>query len=244
MHKNPILSKKERAPKPRGRSGDLTGRKHWKLSVVCVAKATEDTWNIKCECGTYLVMPRVKFFTSRSCGCHCKSKWFADREFVKGRPKFLSHMQLTKEQEDCYKTWCGMWVRCSDKNDYLFPDYGGRGIRVCKRWTSFFAFFKDMGPLPSKDYSIERLDVNKGYEPSNCIWLLKILQARNKRNTIRVVFEGEVIALLNLIDMYPKLTRRDFEDFDLKTIPDVTERVSTILEAYETLDRLTLRYKE
>jgi hypothetical protein len=81
-----------------------------------------------------------------------------------------------------YETWCSMIGRCETESDTNFHNYGARGIKVCERWrTSFENFFADMGKRPSPKHSIDRIDVNKGYEPSNCRWATKETQMQNRR---------------------------------------------------------------
>lgn len=83
-----------------------------------------------------------------------------------------------------FQTWVAMRHRCNDAKGKHFKYYGGRGITVCERWnTSFDAFASDMGPRPPGKFSIDRIDVNKGYSPDNCRWADAFTQNRNKRNT-------------------------------------------------------------
>jgi hypothetical protein len=77
-----------------------------------------------------------------------------------------------------------MIARCDDPKNNRFHRYGGRGIRTCERWRDFTAFLADVGPRPSPDYSIDRIDNDGDYEPGNVRWATRIEQARTAR-TIR-----------------------------------------------------------
>ncbi len=86
-----------------------------------------------------------------------------------------------------YMTWRAMKYRCSNPNDTKYAYYGGRGIRVCKRWMKFANFLADMGERPP-GHSIDRIDGTKGYEPGNCRWVTKTEQNRNRR-TVALTLE-------------------------------------------------------
>lgn len=84
-----------------------------------------------------------------------------------------------------------MIQRCKTPTNSRYKYYGGRGIKVCERWKSFNSFIEDMGPCPGDEYSIERIDVNKGYNPENCKWILKSDQPKNTRSCVWLEFNGE-----------------------------------------------------
>jgi hypothetical protein len=94
-----------------------------------------------------------------------------------------------------HKTWLSMKNRCLNPNDTRFADYGGRGITICDKWeNSFETFYADMGPRP-EGCSIDRIDVDGDYEPSNCRWATDTEQRRNKRNNHLITHKGETKTL-------------------------------------------------
>lgn len=106
-------------------------------------------------------------------------------------PRVIHGMAANGHTAPEYWIWAGMKKRCTNKQAINYRNYGGRGISVCERWrASFRAFMDDMGPRPSLDHCIERIDNNGNYEPGNCRWATTAEQARNRRNNVFVVFEG------------------------------------------------------
>lgn len=88
-----------------------------------------------------------------------------------------------------YECWSNMKTRCFNPNYRDFDLYGGRGITVCARWLSFDAFLADMGPRPP-GLTLERIDNDKGYEPGNCVWASRRVQAENRRTNMRATVDG------------------------------------------------------
>ena len=92
-----------------------------------------------------------------------------------------------------YNIWVRMKQRCYDKNASDYPRYGGRGIQVCDEWRKDYSAFHQWAIANgyNNDKSIERLDVNGNYCPENCSWITMEEQARNKRNSRRITYNGE-----------------------------------------------------
>ena len=101
-----------------------------------------------------------------------------------------------------FKAWSHMMGRCYKEKNNSYKDYGGRGISVCESWHDPVTFIRDMGARPSKNHSLDRIDVNSGYYcgkcqdcvkngwENNCQWATKIQQARNKRNNRIIEYNG------------------------------------------------------
>lgn len=101
-------------------------------------------------------------------------------------------------KDNRYEVWHGMKARCTNPNNKDYRKYGGNGITICDRWAkSSKDFFKDMGPRPSLQHTIDRIDNNGNYEPGNCRWATKREQALN-RSTKRLVTHNGITK--NLIE--------------------------------------------
>lgn len=91
-----------------------------------------------------------------------------------------------------YEAYHGMIRRCYNSNHATYSDYGGRGITVCHRWReSFLSFYEDMGERPSKNHSIDRIDNDGNYEPSNCRWATPKEQQYNTRRNLLLEFNNK-----------------------------------------------------
>lgn len=161
---------------------DISEETFGRLSVLYYVGriAGKPSWACRCSCGRKVVVPSKQLFRkqTRSCGC-----LMIDRT----REANLRHgCKGTK----IYRIWTGMLTRCRNPNSKDYPRYGGRGIVVCERWTSFKLFLADMGHPPKGDYTIERVDNDKGYEPSNCTWIKRERQASNRCDSVVVTVNG------------------------------------------------------
>lgn len=90
-----------------------------------------------------------------------------------------------------YKCWIGIRLRCLSKKEVSYPWYGGKGIKVCKRWRDFRNFHADMFPTWKRGLEIDRIDSNGNYEPGNCRWATHYQQSRNFSRNRWIEFNGE-----------------------------------------------------
>ena len=167
---------------------DLTGQTFGRLTVIERAGSRNQSalWRCRCECGgeKLTITHSLRSGITKSCGC-IVVEMMATKQTIhglSGRPEF--------------RTWTGMITRCTNPREKSWPDYGGRGIKVCDRWLNdFAAFYADMGPKPSPGHSIERDDTDGDYEPNNCRWATKVEQMRNTRRNRHLTLNGETKTL-------------------------------------------------
>lgn len=135
-----------------------------------------------CECGKSVDV-QVSHLVSgetRSCGCLQRDRTSE------------THRTFGRRQNRIYRIWSGMRTRCFNKNEFGYKNYGGRGITICDEWLDFVAF---RAWAQSNGYgeslTIERRNVNGNYEPSNCCWIPRNSQPRNRRDTQLLTAFGE-----------------------------------------------------
>src|SRR6266487_506032 len=100
----------------------------------------------------------------------------------RGNRNAFRHGHATRKKgiTGTYRSWANMLDRCKSKRRSDYPRYGGRGIRVCRRWRDFARFLEDLGPRPP-GLQLDRIDNSRGYEPGNCRWATPKQQANNRR---------------------------------------------------------------
>src|SRR3990167_3913288 len=99
-----------------------------------------------------------------------------------------------------YTVWCSMRQRCNDKNCIDYLNYGGRGITYDKSWGFFKNFYDDLLPIWKEGLTIDRIDVNGNYSKTNCRFVDRIIQARNRRNTRQISFKDKLMTLKEWAD--------------------------------------------
>lgn len=140
--------------------------------LVSIERVAPLKWKFACDCGEtpILFADNVKRGLTRSCGC-------LNSEATKAR----CYKEDARKRTPEYRTWQSIHQRCGNTNDKDYRKYGGRGIKVCERWAAYENFLADMGKRP-EDRSIDRINNDGDYEPSNCRWATVLEQARNKRH--------------------------------------------------------------
>lgn len=142
------------------------GRPHWLCACDCGAETTPSQSNMTAG------------FT-RSCGCIKREQTVA-RNTTHG---------LSRKFPKMYRSWKDLRARCNSPNNTEYPNYGGRGIRVCDRWDHFPNFLEDMGERP-EGLTIDRIDTNGHYQPDNCRWADAETQATNQRRIVMIEHDG------------------------------------------------------
>lgn len=156
---------------------------HW----VVIARSENSAygsarWKCSCDCGTTRVIGAqpLKSGKSKSCGCHKND--YNRKHGGKG----------TK----LYEVWRSMRYRCENPNNQAYPMYGARGIRVCAEWKDFASFREwALSNGYENGLSIDRIDVNGNYEPSNCRWTDCKTQMNNRRNTPHFEYGGKSMTI-------------------------------------------------
>lgn len=165
---------------------NLIGKKFGKLAVIERAendKSGQTQWLCECDCGNRIIVQRsnLKSGNTKSCGCYKKHN--------------KSHTRL-------YKVWEGMKARCYNKNYPSFRSYGKRGIIMCEEWKNNFEIFYFWAinngyekTAKKGRCSIDRINVDGNYEPTNCRWIDNNLQQRNRTNNHNITFRNETHCL-------------------------------------------------
>ncbi len=158
----------------------MIGQRFGMLRVVerAGSQNRKKTWRCLCDCGGESVTTtgNLNSGNSKSCGCEKRDA------MVRAR---ITHGQSSREKRTrAYSAWANMLNRCENKTDAKYPRWGGRGIKVCKRWEAFENFYADMGDPPN-NYSLDRINNDGDYKPTNCRWASAYQQTHNRRKQLK-----------------------------------------------------------
>jgi hypothetical protein len=177
---------------------DLTGKKFGRLMVIKLYNKKQMYKNGKkcgfeyyylcrCDCGNEKVVRSYALTENMTKSCGCLHKEIVR---TKTREKNIKHGM---SKSDLYKKWSGMKSRCYNKKENNYHIYGQRGIKICAEWVnSFESFYKwAIENGYKKELSIDRINVNGNYEPSNCRWVTWQQQQNNKRTNHFLEYNGQ-----------------------------------------------------
>lgn len=190
-NKNELTQKLERKSINEIKNGDIFGL--WTVTEINnrIGKNSLRYCIVKCNCGTEKEIVMSSLINGRSTSCGCQLSEMAVRQFT------------THNQSDSrlYSIYRGMKQRCYNKKHSSYPNYGARGIIICDEWMSSFENFYQWAMKHGyhHDLTIDRINTNGNYEPSNCQWLTLQEQQTNKNNTVYVNYKGDDIILGKLL---------------------------------------------
>lgn len=145
--------------------------------------SSQPTWRCRCICGQEIVVRGDHLRAGRKKSCSLNGHFFA---------RDINAVSTMERQ-----SWNNMLQRCYNPKSNSYKYYGAKRVRVCRQWkNNFQQFLADMGPRPSAKHSLDRYpDPHGNYEPTNCRWATKRQQALNKRDTVKVLWKGEMMPL-------------------------------------------------
>lgn len=165
---------------------NLVGLDFDRLTVIARAgsRGSRRLWQCVCICGKVTTATTRSLTTAQKRSCGCLS---SEIHSASAKNKMTTH---GKSHTSLFKRWQTMISRCHNKNVSCYNNYGGRGITVCDRWRqSFESFSSDVG-VPTAGMTLERINNDLGYSPTNVRWASRREQALNKRTNRLILFNG------------------------------------------------------
>lgn len=193
---------------------NLKGKVFGRLTVIELSKKSKPGkiyWECLCQCGNIKSISSNSLLSGNTKSCGCLRK-----EIVSSSKS--THKKSYYPEYNCYHH---MLKRCYNKNNNVYQYYGARGIKVCDRWLeSFENFYEDMGDRPSSNHSLDRINNDGNYEPSNCKWSTQSEQVINSRRILsksgyRYIYstgKGYRVEVLRLGNRRQSLIIKDIND--------------------------------
>jgi len=175
---------------------DLVGQKFSRLTVI--KRLENDSrnavrWECQCECGNKTITRTHNLMSGKAESCGCKN---ADELEV---IRYKHGMNRAK----IYKQWSSMKDRCLNPNSQMYKHYGGRGIKLCEEWIDFIPYYNWAIQAGYREgLSIDRIDNDGNYEPSNCRWVTQKEQSLNNRRNVRITYKGETLTRTEWCEKY------------------------------------------
>lgn len=181
---------------------DLTGSKFHRWTVLCrseIRKNNKVVWECKCECGNEGLVTSYELTKGRSKSCGCLTS-----DVMKKRMTTHGDTGGGKTSR-LFSIWKGMKQRASNPNTKMFKRYGGRGIVLCEEWKNDFAKFKEwaLDNGYEDNLTIDRINNDGNYEPSNCRWADWVTQSRNKSDNTWITIDKETKTLSEWCEISP-----------------------------------------
>lgn len=174
---------------------NIIGNKYGRLTVLSEngKKGKNILWLCKCDCGNEInaISYNLKNGHTKSCGC------------LRNEVRAKKHSIHNESKSRLYRIWRHIKSRCLNPNVHHYKYYGERGIKICDEWKNSFMAFKEWSILNGYNdkLSIDRIDVNGDYEPSNCRWCDAKAQANNRTNNHKIEYRGEIKTLSEWSDI-------------------------------------------
>lgn len=174
------------------RAIDLTGVRFNSITVIRLHKRDEKTrkyfWECVCDCGNKIIVRANDLLSGRQKSCGCKKSQFIG---VKNK---IHGDSIGGEYARLYRTWANMLDRCCNKNNKSYKWYGAKGVKVYSLWNEYIPFKEwALSSGWDKTLTIDRIDVDGDYSPSNCRWVPFSMQANNKTNSFLYDFYSSKI---------------------------------------------------
>ena len=177
-----------------GKFIDLTGRRFSRLVVIERAENTKGgqaRWLCRCDCGKGSTVRGTLLLSGHTVSCGCYHR------------ETFTNTKHGKRKSRIYRIWGAIKTRCYNPKATNFKAYGGRGVKICDEWRNDFKTFYEwaMAHGYTDDLTIDRIDVNGNYEPSNCRWATRKEQDQNKRGVKSLTFQCKTHTLREWADI-------------------------------------------